>query len=446
VGGRAIAVVAACAAWAGAPAAAAAEAPDGWTVTGSFRVRYEVIGDQFRPAPAARNDDFLSLRTTLFATYAHGPLSLGAELIDSRGYLQGRNSTVGTSEIDALELGQAYVSLDVAGAGVPGRLTAGRFTMDDGSRRLIARNRFRNTINAFTGVRLDLRKGADEARLFWTMPHQRRPSDADDIRDDAVQWDRESPDLQFFGGAYSHAYDRAAAVEVYAYGLREVDSARVATRNRRLLTSGVRLSRTPTLGAVDYDLEAAYQTGETRASTRPTDRTDLDVSAWFVHAEVGRTFQAPWSPRVALQLDLGSGDGSGSKYGRFDTLFGARRGEYGPTSLWGAVQRSNLRSPAVRVEVKPDPRWDAFAAVRGLWLDSRTDSFAATGVRDPSGRSGRFAGVQAEARARYWLVPKAVRLEAGAAWLFEGRFLETAPNAPRAGDARYGYADVTFTF
>ena len=83
---------------------------------------------------------------------------------------------------------------------------------------------------------------------------------------------------------------------------------------------------------------------------------------------------------------------------------------------------------------------------RALWLDTGRDSFANTGVRDATGRSGKFAGHQLEGRARYWIVPKQVRLDFGGAYLATGRFLERAPNATRQGATLYGYADVTITF
>jgi hypothetical protein len=425
--------------------------PDGWTISGSFRVREEAIDGQFRPAPAPTNDHFLSLRTTLFAERHAGPVRIGAEVFDSRGYQERPNSTVGTTEIDALELTQAYVAVDLGQAGgaaqPPATLTVGRFTMNAGSRRLIARNEFRNTTNSFTGARLEWRDGDNAGRVFWTMPQVREPADTDGIQDNVIQWDRESPDLQFFGGSYTRKGVLGGSLEAYGYGLVERDSQRLATRNRRLFTPGVRLVRQPKAGRFDYEVEGIYQTGHERGSTRPTDLSDLQVRAYFVHAEAGRTFQAAWSPRLVLQYDQASGDkGERGKYTRFDTLFGARRGEYGPTSLWGAVQRANLRSPAIRLEVKPDRRWDGFVAVRGLWLDSLTDSFAATGVRDPKGASGRFAGEQVEGRVRYWVVPGFARLEGGAAWLGKGRFLKDAPNAPADGDGRYGYVDLTLSF
>src|SRR3546814_11505810 len=73
------------------------------------------------------------------------------------------------------------------------------------------------------------------------------------------------------------------------------------------------------------------------------------------------------------------------------------------------MSRSNEISPGVRVGVKPDKRWSAFAMYRALWLANRTDSFGSTGVRDATGQSGRFAGQQLEASASYWLMPKVAK-------------------------------------
>lgn len=425
--------------------------PDNWKISGSIRARMEGLSDQFRPAPAPHEDQFLSFRTNLFAEYDAGPLRIGGELFDSRGYLEKKTSTVGTTEINAFELGQAYLGFDIGdrlGAGTTSDLTVGRFTMDDGSRRLVARNQFRNTINAFTGARFQLQdKAKDKLVLFWTMPQVRLPDDTSSIQDNQVEWDRESTDLQFFGGSFTKAGVFGGSLEVYGYGLIENDSPHLATRNRHLFTPGVRLARKPRMGLFDYDLEGVYQTGHERGTTSAKDVKNLDVSAYFIHLEVGRTFDMAWSPRIALQYDLASGDGSNpNTYNRFDTLFGARRGEYGPTSLWGAVQRSNLNSPAIRLEVTPSKRWDGFMAIRPLWLQSATDSFANTGVRDASGHSGKYAGEQLEGRARLWIVPGQLRLETGAAWLFKSGFLKDAPNAPDDGNSKYGYVDLTYSF
>lgn len=423
---------------------AALGASDDWKISGSVRLRYEGIGDQFRPSPAPEQDELLSVRTTLFAQYGRGPVRVGGEVFDSRAFWEDQLSTAGSNEVNTLELVQAYVSVDLGRPSTT--LTAGRFTMDEGSRRLVARNGFRNTTNSFTGVRLDWTSKGESARLFWTMPQYRRPDGIDDIRHDRIQLDRESTDVQLFGASYTRKAFGGTA-QTYLYRLDEQDSLRVATRDRRLVTFGGRLFRAPKSGLYDWDLEAVYQTGEARATARATDVTDLDVSAHLVHLEVGRTLDGPSAQRWSVQADLASGDkGKPGKLGRFDTLFGARRGDFGPTSLWGPVQRANLRSVGARYEVTPDPRWDFMVAARGLWLDQPRDSFALTGVRDPSGRSGRYAGVQAETRVRYWLKPKTLRLEGGAAWLAKGSFLQDAPNAPPTGNARYGYMELNYTF
>lgn len=425
-------------------------APDALRIEGSVRARLEGIDGHFRPAPAPDSDALLLLRTTLLAEYDSGPVLIGGEIIDARAYAQGDGRLVTTTEVNALELSQAYLGFDLGGAlgaGSTTSLTAGRFTQDIGSRRLVARNAFRNTINAFTGVRLDWQDAAKNSlRAFWTMPHYRLPDDAAGIADNAVRWDRESPDLRFFGASFVKSGVLGGTLEFYGYGLAERDGGRFLTRNRRLFTPGLRFHARPAAGKFDHDVEFAYQTGHARATTAASDVADLPVRAWFLHAEAGRSVDAAWSPRVSLLYDHGSGDGRGRRYTRFDTLFGARRWEYGPTSLYGALQRSNMISPGVRLEVAPDTRWDGFLLYRAAWLDKAGDSFATTSVRDARGASGRFAGHQIELRVRYWLIPKLAQIDSGATLLLKGRFLRDAPNAPDAGDTRYGYTSVTFSF
>ncbi len=129
-------------------------APDDLTITASERVRIEGLDGQFRPN-AAPDDVLLSFRTTLAIDYHPGPLFVGAEIWDVRGYLESSRSSTGTGEINAFEPVQAYGGYDmgsVFGVGTESRLTFGRFTQDLGARRFIARQRFRNTTNSFTGA------------------------------------------------------------------------------------------------------------------------------------------------------------------------------------------------------------------------------------------------------------------------------------------------------
>ena len=423
--------------------------PEGWTITGSVRARGEGIDGQFRPA-LNDSDAALMLQTTLFAQYQTGGLRVGGELFDSRSYFQKHRTSVSTTEVNAVELGQAYVAYDFGSAlgGTAAVLTGGRQTLNDGSRRLIARNQYRNTINSFTGVRFDWQDAAkDQIRLFWLLPHTRLPNGADGIRDNDVRWDHEGTDLQFWGGSATIGRALGGSFEFYAYKLDEHDTRRFATRDRHIWTTGARLYRAPAAKRWDWDAEADYQFGHAHGTTAASDVRVQTVAAYFVHAELGYTLPLAWKPRLAAKYDLASGDGRDpTRYTRFDTLFGARRFDYGPTSLYGPVQRANLNAPAVQLDVQPDKRLDAFVAWRPLWLQNRQDSFAATSVRDARGLSGRFAGNQIEGRVRYWLVPKLLRLDTGAAFLLKGRFLRDAPNAPDTGDTRYGYSALELSF
>lgn len=206
--------------------------------------------------------------------------------------------------------------------------------------------------------------------------------------------------------------------------------------------------RTPKTGKWDFDLENTLQFGRRRASTSPSDTRDLDVFAHFHHAEVGYTFRSAWTPRVSGELDFASGDrdpGDGD-FGRFDSLFGPRRADFGPTGIFGILGRENIISSGVRLSVNPGAHTDGFVSWRANFLDEPTDSFARSGVRDVSGRSGTFAGHQIEGRVRHWLVPGLLRLEIGTAWFPEGEFLRNAPSAAGHGDPFFVYSDLEFTF
>ncbi len=423
-------------------------APEGLTIKGEVRARVEGIDGQFRPN-AAQDDAMFSLKTTLQVEYDGGPWRIGGELWDGRAYGEKSNSSAGTGEVDAMEMVQAYVGLDFGlGGGSKAQLTAGRFTMNLGSRRLIARQAFRNTTNAYTGVNFQWKgRGGDQLTLLWAMPQLRLPDDSEGIHDNSIKWDQETSDLQLFGASLTKARVLGGSLELYGYGLAERDSADRPTRNRHIFTPGLRAYRAPKKGRVDYDIEGAYQFGRARATTAPTNRTDLDVSAYFIHAEAGRTFTGSWQPRLSLNFDIASGDRrNGRTYNRFDTLFGARRFDFGPTGLHGAVGRFNTISGGARGEVKADAKSDVMVMYRALWLDSKTDSFSNTGVRDASGRSGSFAGHQVEARYRRTLIPEVLRVDTGVAYLAKGRFLRDAPNAPATGDTKYGYIDLYFDF
>jgi hypothetical protein len=430
-------------------APATAPVADGLTVTGSMRLRYEFIDGQPRVG-FNKSDDLVNLRTNVLAEYRHRNVRIGVELYDSRVWGDDTGTPVTTNEVNTLEPVQAYVAADFAGAfgkGTKLSITAGRMTLNLGSRRLVAADDYRNTTNGYTGLRADLAAPHGwKATMIYTLPQVRLPDDNAGIRDAKVRLDRESFDLVLWGGQLSKAKAIGpATAELSYFHLGERDAPGRATRDRALDTFGGRVIAEPRPSKFDFEIEAFYQTGHLSASLA-ANAARQSVQASFVHVDVGYSFDSAWKPRLSVEFDRASGDKPGGDYGRFDTLFGMRRADLAPAGLYNAVARANIETVGLRLEATPSKRVDWFVAYRPMWLAAKEDTFSTTGVRDASGRSGDFAGHQVEGRIRYWVVPTRLRFELDALWLAKGRFLDSAPNAPRNGDGKYLSLNLTASF
>ena len=416
---------------------------------GSARLRYETLSGQARAGISA-HDDLVSIRTHLFTEYKTGAFRFGADLYDSRAYDGDAAGSVGANDVNALEFLQLYTAVDLGtpfDAGVKTKLQAGRFVLNLGSRRLAAGDDYRNTMNGFTGLRADLAApNGVSATLIYTLPQTRLPDDKPSVLKNKVKFDRENFDLVFWGGIASKTRTIGDAMLEFSYfHLDEDDAPLRPTRDRNLDTMSVRVINDPHAAQFDYELEGIYQFGHVSAGLAPT-AARLDVSAWFAHADAGYTWPGAWTPRLSLEVDYASGDKPGGSFNRFDTLFGMRRADLAPSAIYGAVGRANILTPGIRLETVPSKRWDWFAAYRLMWLASPTDSFSTSGVVDPTGASGRFAGSQLESRVRYWVVPDTLQFEVDAIGLFKGRQLKAAPNAPNTGDTAYLSLNVTTFF
>jgi len=454
----------------------------GWLrVSGSYRLRYERLTDPFRSGGPG-DADVLVHRALILADLRLDPVFVGAELQDARAFMTDANTPLNTSMINAAELLQAYVGVrlrDVFEAGSETTLRAGRLTIDMGSRRLIARNRFRNTLNAFTGVEAWW-AGSGDARAagFFTAPVQRRPAGSA-LLDNEAAFDEENFNVLFWGlfGAVG-GLPWSSRGEVYLFGLHEQDDADLATRNRKLVTPGVRWFRPPRTGTLDFEVESVLQVGRSRSTTAATDTTYLDHLACFYHVALGYTVPAPWAPRLVVEYDLAGGDRDPTdrRNNRFDTLFGAGRfdsfsgrlprcvhrtatasldgylgacsqeGHFGPTGMYGLIARSNINTPGVRVEGTPGAGVDGFLGYRAVWLAAGRDALTTRGIRDATGGSGRFVGHQIEGRGRVRVLSNHVHLEAGFAYFVAGGFLKRVPDGPGGRNTAFFYAQATLSF
>jgi len=89
---------------------------------------------------------------------------------------------------------------------------------------------------------------------------------------------------------------------------------------------------------------------------------------------------------------------------------------------------------------------ELFFEHRGVWLASRRDAWAGSGIIDVSGESGRFVGQHLRFRTRFFALQEQLKLELGAAMLVRGRFPRTAPTSPDLGNPVYTYAEIEFRF
>jgi hypothetical protein len=428
----------------------ALDLPDWLKVSGTIRPRYETLENPF-VAGRTGSDELLGMQSAIKAEIDVSDFAFVGEIVDARRLI-GNDGGGAPAEVDALEPVQIFVAWrpkDFLMKGARLDVTAGRFTMDVGSRRLIARSGFRNILSSFDGLR-GVWSGPNSVKVtgFYTAPTARQPADAPSALDNEVVFNPVLDDVRFGGWHVEASLPLSFTGEVYLIDLDEDDGDTAQTRNRDFSTGGFRLKRAPKPKTWDFEVEYAHQTGSVHASTSPADITELDHNASMLHTEAGWTFDAAWSPRLSLHYDLVSGDNSPSDLDseRFDPLFGDRSFEFGPTSIYGAILRSNLDSPGIRIEARPNSRNDLMAMVRKVKLESATDSFANSGVRDPTGASGDDVGTQVEMRWRYQVIPDSVRLSLGATALIRGDFLKTAPNATLQGDTYYGYTELLFSF
>jgi hypothetical protein len=422
---------------------------------GTQRTRYEALNGQFR-AGLDSTDRALALQTSLHFDWRHANLQVFGEIMDARVARDDAGSYLSTSNANTLEPVQAYVAWHGASSKNPGRESTvrfGRMTLDVGKRRLVARSRFRNTVDSFAGLDWEWH-GTDgrTARAFYLRPMNTLPGDDAALLDDEFELDRGMRRNEFFGVYYQPApFGSGAALELYAFEhrLRPTDDPLFETDMAvDHLTAGSRFYRAAEPGHLSYEVEAVLQRGSSGGIAGSLERTDLEHRAHFLHFEIGYELALPGSPNVAFQYDLASGDEDPNdvRNERFDTLFGDRSFEFGPTGLYGAIARANLRSPGVRVTFNPHPRVRSVVSYRRVSLDEPRDEWAGSDYRDTTGASGRSVGRHLEASITWNVIDDRLQVDAGIARLGAGSFRARVSAPAFNGNPRYVYLGATTSF
>jgi hypothetical protein len=412
----------------------AAHLPDWLDLGLEHRTRFESYDHPWRSSQQSGNgntDTQVALRSRVrFGLGGNGPVRFLFEGQDARSFLDTdrgdfRNTTT-VNEFDVLQLLGALTLNNVLGTGLRTDFHFGRMTLDFGRRRYIARNDFRNTTNAFDGIHWQI--GQDNSwrfRAFFVEPVVR-----DDVRLD------KSYDTSLFWGAYLESQHIPwFQVNAFYFGLNDQQLQNPAL-HRKYSTFGLRLFKSPAINEFDYDFEGAVQAGHLG---------NIDHFAYNPNAEVGYTFNLPWTPRVLVQYTYASGTRTpgGSQHGNFDPLFGARRFDLAPTGTFGAFARSNISSPGWRLIIQPARGWTVQVKHRFWYLAQAGALYVGGLLQDSTGGAGNYLGHDLELRAQ-WALNANMDFDVGYVHWFKGSYFDRLP--PSAGLPAGGNKDTDYFY
>ena len=389
------------------------------------RTRCEHLTNPFRLNASGTEKHFpLRTRLKLEVGEENRPVRFLLELQDSRVFYEEEklySARSNINEIDFLQAQLQFQPCDFPSGDMKSQFTAGRFTMDLGKRRLVARNNMRNTTNAFDGFSWIL-TGDKQWTLYTFLSHP--------VVIDSYSLDT-SGRRYFWGAYFESTHFPKFLLDVYYIGLHDVEN---SENRKRLTTLGGRVYRIPTSGDVDYEIESAVQFGKNRIE---------DNAAWLFHGELGFSFKTSWRPRLSLYYDFASGDcdPEDGKSNRFDTLYGARSFEYPSTGIYGPIYRSNIETPGLGMELTPIEKLRITMSYRELRLASSRDAWVGSGLQDLTGKSGKSLGQNFETRIR-WQTNSHLTVESGYARFFKGSYLELVPDSPHAADSNFFYISV----
>lgn len=388
------------------------------------RTRFEYRSDYRRPNLLDDEQFLLRSRVYIGVRDILDPLRFAVEFQDSRQFhsdFPGRNR-----DVDEAEFIQAFAELyfkDALGAGYPIQFRAGRMSLEYVDRRLVARNRWRNTTNSFDGFRLRLGEPSADWQfdVFAAQPVERCLASPD--RPDEERW--------FYGltGAWRR-WSQHITLEPYYFVLDE-DRKDRDHPDREIHTVGLHAFGPMGRTQLDYDFDTAFQFG---------DDGERRQRAFALRGEVGYTLQHAWRPRVSTSFAFASGDRDPDDglSERFDRLFQATH----CPSTSDLFSWQNIISPKIRLTLRPTSKLRLDTSYGAYWLASDSDAWVIPGRRDSSGNSGDFVGQEVELRMRYRIDPR-VKLEVGYSHLFPGAFFR---NTGRADDGDLFYVQTTVRF
>jgi hypothetical protein len=344
-----------------------------------------------------------------------GPLRIHTEIINSRDI--GGNAPETMKNLNFYDLQQAYAEIVFPEYSRWSELSlkAGRQSFDFVDRRLVARNRFRNTINSFDGLRLTGQVEAPANQLWGFEFFALRP-----VNLQPTGFDRSNDYNHLFGAALHDIHVGHLTLEpYYLITTQKLPS----TPRNNLQTAGLHgFGQIPQENgsAWDYDMDLAFQVGSTPDTTHEF--------AWASHVELGYTSPSTWTPRFALWVNSASPD--------FNSLYGSTFAMYG---FSGFFAWENFINPSAQLTLNPSKRMQLDLIHRLYWLNDPEVGWKRTSRVNPPGQSERFIGSEFDVRLGLRLT-RLSTLDAGMAFFFPGSFSRASGQAPFAS---LYYAAVT---
>ncbi|MDP2598063.1 alginate export family protein [Alteromonas stellipolaris] len=398
-------------------------------ISGSYRLRYEHLNNPIFPSSSedrAQVNRRVSSRLLVKAQANWDVFNATLELADSRVWLDDNDPTLTSSQVNTLEPLQFFVRYTPQDSQYLKGITAGRITFDHGSRRLIGQGVYRNTKNAFDGVLVDYQVSDWNIRGFYLLPVSRLPSDSGAVADAERAFDKSYSEREFFG-LYITSPDNN--VKLQSYWLKEEDSAKLSTKNRDLYTLSVDYTK-PFADTWKANIEVIGQTGTSRQTASASDTTELDVESWLLHANIGKKITDYTFLRGEIDAISGDNDSSDNTISDFDSLYGVRRFDFGPTDVYQAMPRRNLYTVGARSVTKPSKEHNIMVSYKAMWYQKAPESV------------DNFIGQQLEARWRWQIMPS-LRLAIGAAYLLKGDGFE---RGDYPDDSQFVFTGALYTF
>lgn len=400
-----------------------------YEMSGSYRLRYESLNNPIFPTASEERDktnERISSRLLLKGLVRWEQFEFTAELADSRVYLDDNDPTLTSSQVNTIEPIQFFMRYSPENKVGIKSLSIGRMTIDHGSRRLLAQAVYRNAKNSFDGVLLDWEWNHWDVRGFYLFPVSRNPSTSQALDNNGRALDKTLRERKIFG-LYSTSPDDK--VKLQSYWFKEEDSAQLSTKNRDLFTLSVDYTWSI---AHDWNanVEVIGQTGTSHETAGATDLTEKEVRAFMTHSAIEK--RVTLDTMVSAEFDYISGDNDAEDdtITDFDTLYGVRRFDFGPTDVYQAMPRRNLIAIGMRGVNTSFNHHNLMVSYKAFWYEK-----APTSVDS-------FIGNQLEFRWR-WQVKPDLRLALGGAYLMKG---EGFQRGDYHDDSRFLFTSALYTF